>query len=258
MLNDFLDRFRDCYVRSDQREDGEVFVKGLLSNLDRKSIEPIALAYEKHPRVMQDFMHDARFDHPRMFTIYKGELSSRTSDPDGMLSCDSSELVKKGKNSVGVSRQYCGRLGKTENCQSGVFIGYAGARGYGLVDYELFMPEKWFTDEYKELREKCRVPEHVTFKTKPEMAAEMLNKVVASGLFPAKWIGCDSLFGNSQTFLDALPKDCWYFADIHSPTLVWREMPEVAPVERRGRGSKRRHQARDILSAGSGFPDRNG
>ncbi len=238
LLNDFLDLFRDCYVRSDQREDGEVFVKGLLSNLDRKSIEPIALQYEKSPRVMQDFMHDARFDHQRMFTIYKGELSSRTSDPDGMLSCDSSELVKKGKNSVGVGRQYCGRLGKIENCQSGVFIGYAGARGYGLVDCELFMPEKWFTDEYKELREKCHVPEHVTFKTKPEMAAEMLNKVIASGLFPAKWIGCDSLFGNSQTFLDALPKGCWYFADVHSPTLVWREMPEVAPVEQKGREGK--------------------
>jgi SRSO17 transposase len=231
MLNDFLDPFRDCYVRSDQREDGEVFVKGLLSDLDRKSIEPIALRYEKNPRAMQVFMHDACFDDARMVKIYKNELSSRVNEPDGMLSVDSTELVKKGKHSVGVARQHCGRLGKTENCQSGVFIGYASEKGYGLVSYELFMPEKWFTDEYKPLREKCHVPEHVTFKTKPEMAAEMLKEAIESGLCQAKWIGCDSLFGTSKTFLDSLPKECYYFADIHSPTLVWREMPDVAVPE---------------------------
>jgi SRSO17 transposase len=226
MLNDFLDPFRKCYVRSDQREDGEVFIKGLLSDLDRKSIEPIALRYEKSPRVMQDFLHDARFDHPGMVRIYKNELSSRVNEPGGMLSCDSTEFPKKGKNSVGVSRQHCGRLGKTDNCQSGVFIGYASGRGYGLVSYELFMPQKWFTEEYEPLRKKCGVPEQVTFKTKPEMAAQMLNTVVKSGLFPARWIGCDSLFGASKTFLDSLPKECYYFADIHSPTLVWRERSE--------------------------------
>jgi SRSO17 transposase len=235
ILNDFLDSFRDCYVRSDQRQDGEVFVKGLLSDLDRKSIEPIALRYEKNPRVMQEFMHNALFDDVRMVKIYKNELSSRAGGPDGMLSVDSTEFVKKGKHSVGVARQHCGRLGKTENCQSGVFIGYASERGYGLVSYELFMPEKWFTDEYKPLREKCHVPEHVTFKTKPEMAAEMLNEAIASGLFQAKWIGCDSLFGASKTFLDSLPKECHYFADVHSPTLVWREMPEVTLPKHKGR-----------------------
>jgi SRSO17 transposase len=234
MLNGFLDPFRDCYVRSDQREDGEVFVKGLLSNLDRKSIEPIALRYEKNPRVMQEFMHDARFDDVRMVKIYKNELSSRVNEPDGMLSVDSTEFVKKGKHSVGVARQHCGRLGKTENCQSGVFIGYASEKGYGLVSSELFMPEKWFTDEYELLRKKCHVPEHVAFKTKPEMAAEMLKAAVDFG-FKAKWIGCDSLFGASKTFLDSLPKECWYFADVHSPTLVWREMPEVALPERKGK-----------------------
>ena len=234
LLDDFLDPFRDCYVRSDQRDDGEALVKGLLSNLDRKSIEPIALHYQKHPRVMQEFMQEARFNHAGMLKIYENELSKRVNDPDGMLSCDSSELVKKGNHSVGVARQHCGRLGKTENCQSGVFIGYASDKGYGLVSYNLFMPEKWFTDEYEPLRKKCHVPEHVTFKTKPEMAAEMLNAAFRSGMFPAKWIGCDSLFGASKTFLDSLPKGYYYFADIHSPTLVWRERPEVALPKHKG------------------------
>jgi len=239
MLNDFLDPFRDCYKRSEQRENGEALVKGFLSDLDRKSIEPIALRYGRNPRAMQNFMQDAPFDDARMFKIYKDELSSRVADPGGMLSCDSTEFVKKGKHSVGVLRQYCGRLGKTENCQSGVFIGYASQRGYGLVDYELFMPEKWFTGEYKDLRViECSVPVDVTFKTKPEMAAEMLSNAFHSGLFPAKWIGCDSFFGNNKPFLDSLPKECFYFTDIHSPTMVFTSMPEVAVPEYSGRGKR--------------------
>ena len=238
MLNDYLAPFQDCYLRSDQRQNGEVFVKGLLSDLDRKSMEPIALRYEQSVRGMQLFLQDAPFDDVKMAQIYKETLSSRVNDPEGMLSVDSTEFVKKGKHSVGVSRQHCGRLGKTENCQSGVFLGYAGEKGYGLVSYRLFMPEKWFTKEYEPLRQKCRVPDDVTFKTKPEMAAEMINEVIYSGLYQAKWIGCDSLFGASKTFLDSLPKECYYFADIHAPTLVWREMPEVALPEFSGQGRR--------------------
>ncbi|MCR4437078.1 MAG: IS701 family transposase [Eubacteriales bacterium] len=241
MLDDFLAPFRDCYLRSDQRQNGEVFVKGLLSDLDRKSIEPIALRYEESVREMQLFMREAPFDDVKMAQTYKETLSSRVNDPEGMLSVDSTEFVKKGKHSVGVSRQHCGRLGKTENCQSGVFIGYASEKGYGLVSYRLFMPEKWFTKEYEPLRQKCCVPDDVTFKTKPEMAAEMLNEVIYCGLYQAKWIGCNSLFGASKTFLDSLPKECYYFADIHAPTLVWREKPEVALPEFSGRG---RHPTR--------------
>jgi SRSO17 transposase len=155
-----------------------------------------------------------------------------------MLSCDSTEFVKKGKHSVGVARQYCGRLGKTENCQSGVFIGYAGDRGYGLVDYELYMPEKWFTGEYRDLRYDCWAPDDVTYKTKTELASEMLESAFSSGLFPARWIGCNSFFGNNKPFLDSLPDGCCYFADIHCTTVVFTSMPEVALPEYGGRGKR--------------------
>jgi len=238
MLNGFLDPFRECYQRSDQQRNGEIFIKGVLSDLDRKSIEPIALRYEAGVRGMQLFMENSPFDDVRMTQIYKSRLSSRVNDPEGMLNVDSTEFVKKGKHSVGVARQHCGRLGKTENCQSVVFVGYASDRGYGLVSNQLFMPEKWFSKEYESLRKKCCVPDNVTFKTKPEMAGEMLKEAFNSGLFKAKWIGCDSLFGASKTFLDGLPQECWYFADIHSPTLVWRDRPEVALPEYRGRGQR--------------------
>ncbi len=239
LLNDFLDPFRVCYKREEQRANGEAVVKGFLSDLDRKSIEPIALRYGRNVRAMQNFMQDGPFDDVRMFKIYKSELSSRVSVQGGMLSCDSTEFVKKGKHSVGVARQYCGRLGKTDNCQSGVFIGYASDRGYGLVDYELYMPEQWFTDEYSYPRKiDCWVPDDVTYKTKTELAAEMLNNAFSSGLFPARWIGCDSFFGNNKPFLDSLPEECCYFADIHSNTVVFTSMPEVALPEYRGHGKR--------------------
>ena len=101
------------------------------------------------------------------------------------------------------------------------------------------------------------VPDDVTFKTKPEMAAEMLNRRFLSGLFPAKWIGCDSFFGANKPFLDSLPEGCCYFADIHCPTLVFTSMPEVALPEYSGRG-KRPTRLEGILPAGSGLPDRDG
>jgi SRSO17 transposase len=236
MLNDFLAPFRDCYKRQEHRENGETFVKGFLSNLERKSIEPIALRYGKSPRAMQNFMQYASFDESRLLAIYKNELSTRVSHPGGMLSCDSTELPKKGKHSVGVDRQYCGRLGKIENCQSMVTIGYASDRGYGLVDYRLYMPQKWFTDEYSDLRYDCWLPDDLTFKTKPEIASELLNNAYLSCMFPAKWIGCDSFFGANKPFLDSLPDGVCYFADIRCHTQVFTSTPEVALPEYSGRG----------------------
>jgi len=231
LLNDFLEPFRGCYQRSDQRRNGEIFVKGLLSDLDRKSVEPIALHYGSSVRGMQLFLKETLFDNREMMQIYQKQLSSRIDDPDGMLNLDSTDFPKKGKYSVAVSRQYCGAMGKTENCQSGVFIGYASSRGYGLVDRQLFVPEKWFGEDYKSMRERCGIPEDLTFKAKVQLASELLKGVDASGLFQAKWIGCDSFFGSGKDFLDSIPEGRYYFADVHANTSVWRVRPQVAMPE---------------------------
>ena len=240
MLNEYLDPFRNCYQRRDQRQNGEIFVKGLLSDLDRKSVEPIALRYGSSVRGMQLFIKETLFDDQEMLQIYKKQLSLRVSDPDGMLNLDSTDFPKKGKHSVAVSRQYCGALGKTENCQSGVFIGYASSRGYGLVDRRLFVPEKWFGEDCKPLRERCGIPEDLTFKTKVELASELLKEVDASGAFQAKWIGCDSFFGTSKDFLDSIPEGRYYFADVHANVSVWRERPQVFMPEPKPTGRPRK------------------
>ncbi|KKK48388.1 hypothetical protein LCGC14_3145620, partial [marine sediment metagenome] len=153
-LVEFHDSFSGCYRRREQRQLGLAYLKGLLSDLVRKNVEAMALLLlgPKGVRLLQDFMGSYRWNDEAMLEEYQGRLSQLIGGEDGMLNVDSSEFGKKGVESVGVSRQYCGNLGKVDNCQSGVFIGYAGEKGYGLVDCRLYMPEKWFGEEYAERR----------------------------------------------------------------------------------------------------------
>ena len=112
-------------------------------------------------------------------------------------------FAKKGQASVGVARQYCGSLGKVDNCQGGVFVGYASRQGYALVDKRLFIPEQWFHDEYAARRAKCGLPEDVTFQSKPQLAAAMVRGLYAEGVLPFRAIVADCLYGNSPEFWTA-------------------------------------------------------
>jgi hypothetical protein len=137
-----------------------------------------------------------------------------------------------------VASQYCGALGKTDNCQASVVLGYASDKGYGLLDYELFLPEKWHSDDYAWKRKKCRVPEGLEFRTKSEILLSMIHKTVDSGLFKGKYIGVDSFFGRDHKFLDALPRNYVYFADIPCNTRVFIGRPVMALPEYKGRGRR--------------------
>src|SRR5680860_940915 len=192
MLMKFMDPFQSCFQRSEQIFNLNVYIKGLLSNLKRKSAEPIALEYTDNPRGprnLQHFMKESNWKDEEASKIYQKGQSERLSDIEGMITVDESGFQKKGKNSVGVARQYCGSVGKVENSQVGVFVGYSGPKGYGLVAAQLFMPEKWFGEDYKELRKECAVPEDLTFQTKPQIALNTVHEIMESGLFKAKWIG---------------------------------------------------------------------
>jgi SRSO17 transposase len=240
LLDEYLSVFGEYYIRSEQRIHGECYVKGLLSDLERKSIEPIAIRYEGIDAVrgMQKFSKHGQWEDDKMHMAYKYRLSSAISMPDGMINTDECDFPKKGTESVGVARQYCGILGKTDNCQAGIFIGYSSSKGYGLIDRQLYMPEKWFSEDYAERRKNCEVPEGLTFKTKTQMASEMIKSAIDSELVPAKWVGADSSFGNDKAFLDGLPEGVNYFADIHATTVVFKEMPVMTAPEYSGKGRK--------------------
>src|SRR2546422_7721631 len=173
-LQTFHDHFRSCFSRSEPR--GHFFnsMVGQFSELERQSIEPMALEVAGgNVRGMQRFIRDNIWDEDKMRQTYHGLVAAEMGDPEGVLMVDESGFVKKGKESVGVARQYCGALGKVENCQVGVFAAYASRHGYALVDKRLFLPEVWWTDAYAARRVRCNVPAELTFQSKPALAAAM-------------------------------------------------------------------------------------
>jgi SRSO17 transposase len=118
-------------------------------------------------------------------------------------------MLKKGDESPGTARQYCGATGKRDNCQSSAMIGIFGVNGYGLIDYRLCMPEIWFSAEYEERWDKCKIHDETKFATKNKLVSEMINSIYDKGIFRFKCAGVDSAFGHDPKFLDDLPNDVW-------------------------------------------------
>ena len=236
----FHDEFHDAFCRVEQSILGQCYLQGLLGEmLRRKTIEAIALKYLGASRVrsLQKFITNYRWYDGVILNKANVMLSELIAEKNAMITFDGSDIAKKGDNSVGVARQYCGNTGKTDNCQAGVFVGYTSSKGYGLIERELYMPEQWFSEDYAERRLKCQVPEDLVFKTKNQIGLELISKVLASGLFPAEWVGFDAGFGCDSKFRDAVDSlELKYLGDIKSNTLVWLNRPEVGIPPYSGKG----------------------
>lgn len=230
----YHDIFSDCFHRSESREHFYNFMAGQFSDAERKSIEPIALKIENGKvRPMQRFVSDAHWDDGKILSKYRNEVNTDMGDPNGVLIFDETGFPKKGDHSAGVGRQYCGTLGKVDNCQVGVFAAYASPTGYALIGHRLFVPEKWFEDDFKEKRDKCKMPEDLAFKTKPQLASDIYNEIRNEGTLPYKYVVADTLYGTSPSFMDPLEDvpDITYFVAIPRDTLFWLKMPVVEEKE---------------------------
>jgi SRSO17 transposase len=239
-LVEFHQQFHHHFGRIEHQRLGLAYISGLMSNCQAKSVEPIALEFldKASVRSLQMFMKNYRWDHRGIQRAHQSMLAQMVGRPDGMITIDSCEFPKKGKESVGVARQYCGALGKVENCQSGVFVGYSSQAGYGLLNCQLYMPESWFSKEQQQRRKANLVPQKLVFQTKPQIAAGLIDQVVATGDFPTRWLGCDATFGSDSNFLNTLPRDLYYFADIRCDTLVFTKKPRVGLPTYKGRGRR--------------------
>jgi SRSO17 transposase len=238
----FQSAFHDCFARSEPRAHFFDYMVGQFSKLERKSIEPMALQVEGGTiRGMQRFISEVHWDEEQMRWNYHQLVAEEMGDPAGVLMFDETGFIKKGKDSVGVARQYCGPLGKVENCQVGVFAGYASRHGYALVDKRLFLPEVWWTDAYAARRTRCNVPAALTFQSKPQLAAAMLEAIAREGLLPFKYIVADCLYGNSPTFLDAVDACIGITAlvAIPSETRCWLQRPRTEEKRYRYKGEAR-------------------
>ena len=229
-LQDFHEAFHSCFVRREPRQHFFHYMAGQFSTLKRKSIEPMAIHIEGgHIRGMQRFITTDVWKEQDMQRIYHDQVAHDMGEPDGVLIFDESGFVKKGQDSVGVARQYCGNVGKVENCQVGVFAAYASGKGYALVDQRLFLPESWFGADHAERRAKCRVPKGMTFQSKPELGADMLRTIQDEGQLPFRYIAADSVYGNSPVFLDAMQAcvGSIYMVGVSSETRAWLERPQT-------------------------------
>ena len=230
-LRAFTQLFGNTFRRIEPRELCELYLQGLLSNTQRKNVEAIALALNgpESVRNLQRFVTDYEWDESWLQRRHWELCAESLSDEQGVWSLDASEFPKKGKASVGVAPQYCGALGKTANCQSGVFICYSSPKGHALLDSRLYLPKCWFEPAWAERRQQCRIPEEVRFQTKPQLAVALLQPLLDTKLFGGHWITCDCSFGNNEEFLAALPKESYYLAEIACTRRVWLKKARAHP-----------------------------
>jgi SRSO17 transposase len=238
-LETYLDAFKAGFSRREQFERFSVYVKGLLSDLSRKTIEGIALAFGENVRDLQHFAGQSPWATEPLVRLHQQLVGETLGEADGVALLDESGVVKQGEASVGVGPQYCGSVGKVTNCQNGVYLGYVSRQGYSLVSSQLYVLENWFEAEHAEARQECGVPEDLVYKTKPHIALELLQAAVRRGSLPFRWVAADALYGDSPAFRDGVAalEGKWYFTEIKETTLLWQKRPEVYLPAWKGRGS---------------------
>ena len=149
-------------------------------------------AGDRTPDAVQDFLARMRWDADQVRDDLRSYVGAQLGDADGVLVLDETGFVKKGTKSVGVQRQYSGTAGRIENCQIGVFLGYASRHGHALIDRALYLPEVWANDPAR--RGAAGVPENTAFATKPRLGRQMLERAFAADV-PCRWVTSDSVYG---------------------------------------------------------------
>jgi SRSO17 transposase len=215
-LTRFLQRYLPLFYREEQRELAQVVIAGKLSNLQRKTSEPIAYAADRERKPVQHFVGGGKWDDEAVMAELRRDVAEEIGEPDGVLVVDGSGFPKKGTESCGVARQWCGRLGKLDNCQVGVFVAYASAKGHAPVDRRLFLPEAWAHDAKR--RAKCHVPQDVVFQEKWRIAQNLLERCFT---VPHGWVAADDEFGRVSAFRHWLRRQRQqYVVDVPCNTLV--------------------------------------
>lgn len=216
-LTPFLERYLPWFYRSEQREHARVVIEGKLSGLERKTCEPIARRAGEKRKPIQVFVGAGAWDDEAVMRELRVHVREAMGAADGIVIVDGSAFAKKGAASCGVKRQWCGRLGKVENCQVGVFLAYATADGHAPLDRQLFLPEDWVNDAAR--RKQCHVPDTVVFEEKWRIAQRLLERSGAD--VPYRWVVADDEFGRVSAWRAWLRQQRkLYVLDVPSNTLV--------------------------------------
>jgi len=272
-LDGFHGGYAACFGRCEAQRHSWTYLRGLLLAEGRKNVERMALRFAKptpgsevgpkEVMALQHFLTESPWDHGevqrRLQAQFAAELAPSTAQWSigtvGVI--DESGFVKRGAESVGVKRQWCGRLGKQENCQVGVFLVGVTPAGTALLDHQLYLPEEWAADQV--LRAKTRVPPEVAFQTKPQIAAGLLERTRQNSHVPFGWVTADEVYGHSGELLDAMESAGQrYVVEVPVTTTVWTRDPagQVPPYGGRGRRPSRasREALGSVQQVGVGLP----
>jgi SRSO17 transposase len=252
-------RFAPLFGRKEARAQSLVYLNGLLLSPHRKSVEPMALTFgepdddgigQNQVLSLQRFLTYSPWASSAVQretqAVFAEQLVPSTAEWSigtvGVI--DESGFVKKGTHSVGVERQYCGRVGKKENCQVGVFLVGVTPAGSALLEHQLYLPATWAADADR--REKAAVPQEIAFQTKPQIGIELLRRTRAHGLVKFDWVIADEFYGHNGEFLDDLEQmQQRYVVEVPVNTTVWAVDPQTQVPPHRGRGPQPTRPKRD-------------
>ncbi|MCP4209627.1 MAG: IS701 family transposase [Shimia sp.] len=221
----------------DTSEYGLHYLSGLLRMDSRRNMANVGRQTGVDEQNMQHFMSNSPWSSRAVIEGVQEELKQRGELSQGaMLLLDESADDKAGDYSVGAGRQYNGRRGKVDNCQVGVFLTLAKGTFWTWIDGEVFLPERWFSDDYADHRRRAGIPPERTFMTKVELGWQMIQRVRAQGV-PFEAVACDTLYGRSTWFRDRLDEEgLEYYADVPANTQVYLSEPQIGvPQSKRGK-----------------------
>jgi len=251
-LTAFLQRYLPKLYRVEQRATATLVIRGRLGGLERKTSEPIAIEAGLPRKPIQFFVGAGKWDDEAVMAELRAHVGEELAEPDGVVVIDGGAFPKKGTESCGVGRQWCGRLGKVDNCQVGVFLAYAAGGGYAPLDRRLYLPEDWAGDEAR--REKCHVPPEIAFREKWRIALELLDRSLP-GLAHG-WIAGDDEFGRASEFRASLRlRKQRYVLDVPCNTTVRDLEHRRPPRKRAGVGRKREVPFRRADAWAAGQPE---
>ncbi len=195
-LMDFVDPFVEHFSAPEYRRHVAEYITGLISRLERKTAEGIAYLHDQSRQGIQKLIGEVDWDYQPMLITLADQVGRELGEPDGIIVFDPSGFPKKGTKSVGVSRQWCGQLGKVENCQVSVHMGYVTRKEHAIVNVRLYLPEDWAKDQAR--RKGAGVPKSVKFQTRHQLALAMLAE--SGGVLPHTWITGDDEMGRPSGF----------------------------------------------------------
>lgn len=231
-LTKFVEPFAQLLTQPAQRQHAADYLSGLLSDLERKNVESIAYRHDQDRRNLQHFMGCAQWDHKPLLLELARQVGEKLGEADGVIVFDPSAFPKKGTQSVAVARQWCGRLGKLDNCQVAVYMGYVSRQDHALVNTRLYLPQDWASDRAR--RKAAGVPKGVRFQTRHEQALEMLDE--QGHLLPHAWVAGDDEMGRNAGFRrDLHERGEPYLLAVPCNTLI-RDL-DAEPLTSQGRGA---------------------